>query len=1254
MQVALFRRWRLPPLRRARGSELGARPLRRAWLLGVLWPLLAPAEAAADGACCTAPPAITCTVGSESSCSLLGGTFRGEDTTCPAIDRCDCNGNGVLDTDDTALGPSLDCNANDVPDECELASNDANGNIVPDDCDPVTFAARQVLVVFRPEATTADISSLVASKGCSVTGVVSFVNEDTNDNGMLDSGEDTNGNTLLDKYEIRVVHVDDSDDEETTLGEFTVESLVASGSLNWSQRLRSHLIIPNDPRFLNQWSLNNIGTNGPPGTPAAPPPLGVVDADIDAPQAWEHSTGSRNVIVAVIDSGVDRGHPDLFGEDANANGQLDAGEDTGFDRLPGTMDVGEGDGVLQTNVWRNPGEIGGVAGMDDDGNGVVDDFVGASFTTNAMGALVTSNNVQDTDAVTGHGTHVAGIIGAIGNNRLGVAGVNWQVSLMPLANDGTQAAVAAAFRYAIRQGARVINFSAGVSPRDIAGSMFTRWNALMQWHTRHTGILNQIDALAAPGILVVNAAGYDGCDVDTTRPEDRNCNGVLDAGEDVNCNCALDPVGADNLGNGVVDAGEDVGLDGMAGTADMGEGNARLDCPVPCSPCPRPLPLTPPLCEDRPDGVPDQFLDLPVVLANPSLLTVTRSDHRDQFVVALTGAMNTNWGRTSVDVAGPGGGPGAQRGVLSTLPAGLGSYGYLAGTSQAAPHVAGIAAHFLSLPGFGNHTAAEVKTRILTGLHGPRDVAHPHGVDPRPGVRMRVASGSSDNAGMARNDGRARMIMGDDFGDAPDAPYRTLLARDGARHEDIGEEWLGRATDLPRVPLAPAGPSDVSPEFDATDNAAWPPDPDRVPNLQDRDRHDDGIGLIGPFRFSPPGGPAVRATMNVFITTDNNVAVDLDGGRYGGAHAAGDGVHGAGDDKHVWVNAFADWNGNGSWNDPNEHVFVLRADPSAWRPSHGGFYRVAFNMPPAPAVIASTAKRFRVRLDYGENLGQPLAPAPNGMVGPSAGGAIKFWDDPGGLPTAQGAAARNRYESIELAGPAIVPVRPVLDLTQGLAQFGEVEDYCAPDHYKCYKTAPARFDRLTRTLTDQFGRTTATVVRPVRFCNPVDKEGEGICDPTAHLMCYQISEPPTVRRDVVVENQFGEQALRILRSESLCVPAKKNLVDSRLNINHFKCYRVRPKTPFAPRTVTLSDQFQTGQTATVVRPLSLCTPVDKNGEGIVDAQHHITCYRLVQPNFGPQDIKVTDQFVTERNLVAVTASCRKVAQLCVPSQKALP
>ncbi|MEQ1747815.1 MAG: choice-of-anchor D domain-containing protein [Prosthecobacter sp.] len=132
-------------------------------------------------------------------------------------------------------------------------------------------------------------------------------------------------------------------------------------------------LFPDDTSFPQLWGMHNTGQTG-----------GTADADIDAPEAWDISTGSREVLVGVIDTGVDRTHPDLA-----------------------------------ANMWRNPNEIVG-NGVDDDGNGFVDDVNGWDFFSNDSNPMDENN----------HGTHCSGTIGGVGNNLNGVTGVCWQVSIV--------------------------------------------------------------------------------------------------------------------------------------------------------------------------------------------------------------------------------------------------------------------------------------------------------------------------------------------------------------------------------------------------------------------------------------------------------------------------------------------------------------------------------------------------------------------------------------------------------------------------------------------------------------------------------------------------------------------------------------------------------------------------------------------------------------------------------------------------------
>jgi len=197
---------------------------------------------------------------------------------------------------------------------------------------------------------------------------------------------------------------------------------------------------PNDPSFNKQWPLHNSG----PLTDGFLP-----DADIDAPEAWDTFTGNGNTVIAVVDTGVDYNHPDLA-----------------------------------ANIWTNPNEIAG-NGLDDDNNGYVDDVRGYDIYND-------DNNPYDDNS---HGTHSAGIAAAVGNNGVGIAGVNWRAKIMPVkilsaSGGGTIYELEEGLYYAADNGANVINMSLG-------GTCGTSWNIIQ----------DAIDYAVSKKILLVAAAG---------------------------------------------------------------------------------------------------------------------------------------------------------------------------------------------------------------------------------------------------------------------------------------------------------------------------------------------------------------------------------------------------------------------------------------------------------------------------------------------------------------------------------------------------------------------------------------------------------------------------------------------------------------------------------------------------------------------------------------------------------------------------
>ena len=201
--------------------------------------------------------------------------------------------------------------------------------------------------------------------------------------------------------------------------------------------------IPGDPQYFNQWAWPKI----------------------EAPLAWDTTTGSPNVTVGVIDTGVDLQHPDLQG-----------------------------------NLWKNQLELFGEPGVDDDGNGYIDDIHGWNAITNTP-------NPQDDDIVTpGHGTHCAGIIGAA-SNSLGGVGVNWTVKIMPLkflnfAGTGYDADAIALIHYVI-----ATNAAGSSNVRILSNS----WSGFGGSPALEDAIGHARDA----GIVFVAAAGNEAFNIDS-------------------------------------------------------------------------------------------------------------------------------------------------------------------------------------------------------------------------------------------------------------------------------------------------------------------------------------------------------------------------------------------------------------------------------------------------------------------------------------------------------------------------------------------------------------------------------------------------------------------------------------------------------------------------------------------------------------------------------------------------------------------
>ncbi|MCP4599154.1 MAG: S8 family serine peptidase [Proteobacteria bacterium] len=378
--------------------------------------------------------------------------------------------------------------------------------------------------------------------------------------------------------------VDDQSPMTTRLGYFRIQlpdSLTADQAISRLKSLglvenaeRNYIvemdIAPNDPYYFEQWNMEMI----------------------KAPAAWDITTGSYEIVVAVSDTGVDYQHSDLEG-----------------------------------NIWTNPDEIPD-NGIDDDNNGLVDDWRGWDWCNN-------DNEPMDDQY---HGTHCAGTIGAIGNNGVAATGVSWKVKIMPLKfldddGGGLSWHGAKSILYAADKGARVLNASWGCSA------------------CYSTHVEDAIQAFADAGGLFVTAAGNDSKDIDKTP-------------------------------------------------------------------------------------------HYPACYTNDNIIAVAATNENDNLSIF------SNYGSNKVHIGAPG------EWIFNILPRGKG-YGYLSGTSMAAPHVVGAAVMYLSQG--PDATYEQLKYRLLG-----------------------TADPISSLAGRVSSNGRLNLLKLLTADDIPPAPPRNLVAHAGS------------------------------------------------------------------------------------------------------------------------------------------------------------------------------------------------------------------------------------------------------------------------------------------------------------------------------------------------------------------------------------------------------------------------------------------------------------------------------------------
>ncbi len=264
---------------------------------------------------------------------------------------------------------------------------------------------------------------------------------------LLQALHNTNGATIARIFSrvgnIQVLRLPKGLNVEQAVTLYKANPLIEFAEPDYRFTINQTQTFPNDPSFNQLWGLHNTGQSG-----------GTANADINAPEAWTLRTNASTVVVGVVDSGIDYNHPDLT-----------------------------------ANMWTNPGEIPN-NGIDDDNNGYIDDVYGINAFTNS------GNPMDDHN----HGTHVAGTIGAVGNNNIGVTGVAWNVKLMALkflSADGSGSAADAieCINYSLTKGVHILNNSWG-------GGGFSQ------------SLFNAINSAKDQGVIFVAAASNEGSNND--------------------------------------------------------------------------------------------------------------------------------------------------------------------------------------------------------------------------------------------------------------------------------------------------------------------------------------------------------------------------------------------------------------------------------------------------------------------------------------------------------------------------------------------------------------------------------------------------------------------------------------------------------------------------------------------------------------------------------------------------------------------
>jgi subtilisin family serine protease len=1024
--------------------------------------------------------------------------------------------------------------------------------------------------------------------------------------------------------------------------------------------------LPNDPRFGEMWDLHNTGQSG-----------GVPDADIDAPEAWDLTTGDASVVVAVIDTGMDYTHPDLA-----------------------------------PNMFHNTPECV-PNGLDDDGNGWVDDCYG-------IDTFYDDGDPSDA-AHDDHATHVAGTIGARGNNAIGVTGINWDVRILSCKfldrGSGATADAVRCLDYVALMKDRGVNIVA--TNNSWGGTGFSQ------------ALLDAIDAQRARGILFVAAAGNAGTDSSGFFPSGFYLPNVVTVAATTRTDTLatysnrgprivhLGAPGSEILStipsvgyaafNGTSMAAPHVtGVAALAKAQDPGRDWRAIRNLLLAGGDPIPA-----LTDTTVTG---RRLNAHGTLACYGTTVLARLRPVRDLVAVQLGA-GVDLAALHIDCENPAGTvdvtvqPGGATVTLTDDGTGFDQEagdGVYAGTWTAAS----AGTYTASFPNGdtveirvgsegmvspeardGDHfawTLATSGTKVIAGEPnddtGATDAGSAHILDAATGATIvslhHPAAAAFDNFGVAvAIDGDLALVG---------APYHTgTLLEEGAAYlfdattgallqtftspTPYLRGWFGFGVAFAGGKPVVGAPYDdllavnagAAYMFDPTTGALLHTFTNPTPAIDEAFGATlAGLGtrlVVGAPADGPPEFPGLHAgIVHLFEADPGSLAFgDLIWSKY---ERIGDGVSLTfgysvgvlGDDVLVGdPNAFIPRPADA----PEGAPYVLAG--GAWILDGATGDVVAGLFPPSA----------RDNMYFGFSVGGAGAHAVVGApvdssAVPGAGHAYVF-EAATGLPVRRLASPQpgtGDFYGLAVAGTGSdLLIGAPNDDTTG-TEAGAIFRVTLPpplDRSKCYKaklaTGAVKLPVQQMTLTDDVESKITLVQGATSACNPASQSGSAIVDGAAHLTCHKIKDakgqPKLAAQNLRVFGSLGTQQLTVKKALSLCLASGRNGGPIPSGLDHYKCYqaKITPGTAKPERqTIAIQDGFETKQMV-VANPIAYCAPVQLDGSSLTNAETSLTCYQIKdasgQLKFPGQGLTASSVLGTE-SLVAA-----KATTLCVPTQR---